>query len=182
MLELKNLIIHTHPEVKEDENASLLLLENLDVKRSDEVLLIGIGTGLIPVYTAKRARKVVATDVNQHAIKCAVKNTVVNKAYNVELREGLLFEPVEAEKFDLILFNAHYILDLEYTDDSFIGKFAEEVGDYLTKKGRLYVLGSDGDKETIISKFDVAGFDAEISATKKCSSEEMVVIIGKLKN
>ncbi|MCC7557459.1 MAG: methyltransferase, partial [Methanobacteriaceae archaeon] len=112
MLELKNLIIHTHPEVKEDENASLLLLENLDVKRSDEVLLIGIGTGLIPVYTAKRARKVVATDVNQHAIKCAVKNTVVNKAYNVELREGLLFEPVEAEKFDLILFNAHYILDL----------------------------------------------------------------------
>ena len=52
---------------------------------------------------------VIATDINPHALQCAIKNIIGNKAFNMELREGDLFEPVANDKFDLILFNTPYL-------------------------------------------------------------------------
>lgn len=197
MLEYKGIIIYKHPEVYEPAEDTFLFAENLNIQRRDDVLEIGTGTGLISIYTAQRTKRVVATDINKHAVKCALKNTITNKTYNIELRQGDLFEPVEGEKFDLILFNTPYLptsedekLDeelnaafdggLEGRDT--IDRFIEEVKEYLNDEGRVQLVQSSlADNEKTLSKLEELGFDTEITASEKCFFEEIVVITAKLK-
>ena len=197
MLEYKGTIIYKHPNVYEPAEDTFLLAENLDIKRRDEVLEIGTGTGIITVIAARKARRVVATDINEDAIKCALKNTITNRTYNVELRKGDLFEPVKDEKFDLILFNTPYLPteEDEKLDDELnaafdgglegretINKFLEEVKDYLKEGGRVQLVQSSlSDNEKTIKKLEELGFDANITAREKCFFEEIVVITGILK-
>jgi release factor glutamine methyltransferase len=196
MIEYEGLLIYTVPEVYEPAEDTYLLAKNLDIQRRDEVLEIGTGTGLIAVYTAQRTKNVVATDINEHAIKCALKNTISNKTYNLELRQGDLFEPVQGEKFDLILFNTPYLptsedekLDDELNDAfdggldgrETIDKFIDEVTDYLKENGRVQLVQSSlSDNEKTLQKLEAQGFEAEITAREKCFFEEIVVITGKL--
>lgn len=198
MFEYNGLIIYTHPEVYEPAEDTFLFAENLDIQRRDEVLEIGTGTGLIAVYAAQRTKRVVATDINEQAVKCALKNTVTNKTYNIELRQGHLFEPVEEEKFDLILFNTPYLpteedekLDSELNaafdggleGREIIDQFIEQVKDYLNEEGRVQLVQSSlSNNEKTLSKLKELGFEAEITASEKCFFEEIVVITGKLKN
>lgn len=197
MLEYKGLVIYKHPKVYEPAEDTFLLVENLDIKRSDDVLEIGTGTGLVAVYAAQRSRNVIATDINDHALQCAVKNTITNRTYNVELRKGNLFEPVKDEKFDLILFNTPYLptgedekLDEELNaawdggseGRDIIDQFLNELKDYLKPKGRVQLVQSSlSDKEKTLAKLEELGFDAEITASEKCFFEEIMVITGKLK-
>lgn len=197
MLEYKGLLIYTHPEVYEPAEDTFLFADNLKLKRSDEVLEIGTGTGLIAIYAAQKTRNVVATDINEHAVKCTLKNTIANKIYNVELKQGHLFEPVEGKKFDLILFNTPYLptdedekLD-EQLSAAFDGgqdgrevidAFLYEVKDYLNEGGRIQMVQSSlADNEKTLSKLEKLGFEAEITALEKCFFEEIVIISGKLK-
>ncbi len=197
MLEYKGTVIYKHPHVYEPAEDTFLLAENLNIKRSDEVLEIGTGTGLITVIAAQRSRKVVATDINKHAVECALKNIIANRTYNVELREGNLFEPVKDEKFDLILFNTPYLPteEDEKLDDELnaafdgglegreaIDRFLEEVKDYLKDGGRIQLVQSSlSDNEKTIKKLEELGFNAGITASEKCFFEEIVVITGILK-
>jgi release factor glutamine methyltransferase len=196
MIEYKGLTIYTHPEVYEPAVDTFLLLENLDIRRRDEVLEIGTGTGLIAIYAAERSSNVVATDINEKAVKCALKNTITNHRYNVELKEGNLFEPVENRKFDLILFNTPYLptsedeklqenlnaafdggLDGRDTIDAFI----DQVKHYLNDEGRVQIVQSSlASVDKTVDKLKELGFDAEVCASEKCFFEEIVVITGKL--
>ena len=195
MIEYKGIVIYTHPEVYEPAEDTFLLAENLDIQRKDEVLEIGTGTGLITIYTAQRTRKVVATDINEHAIKCALKNTIFNRTYNIELRKGNLFEPVEGEKFDLILFNTPYLptsedeklneelnaaFDGGIEGRDTIDAFIEQVKDYLNEGGRVQLVQSSlSDNEKTLTKLEELGFEAEIAASEKCFFEEIVVITAR---
>ncbi|MEL7670805.1 HemK2/MTQ2 family protein methyltransferase [Methanobacterium sp.] len=197
MLEYNGIVIHTHPNVYEPAEDTFLLAENLDIQRRDEVLEIGTGTGLIAVTAAQKSKKVTATDINEDAVKCALKNTITNRTYNVELKQGNLFEPVKDEKFDLILFNTPYLPteEDEKLDDELnaafdgglegretIDKFIEEVKDYLNEGGRVQLVQSSlSDNEKTIQKLDALGFEASITASEKCFFEEIVVITGILK-
>lgn len=197
MIEYKGTVIYKHPKVYEPAEDTFLLAENLDIKRRDEVLEIGTGTGLITIIAAQNSRKVVATDINEYAIKCALKNTITNRTYNVELREGNLFEPVAGEKFDLILFNTPYLPtdeDEKLGDElnaafdgglegrETIDQFIEQVKDHLKEEGRVQLVQSSlSNNEKTISKLEELGFEAEITAREKCFFEEIVVITGKLK-
>ena len=197
MLEYKGIVIYTHPNVYEPAEDTFLLAENLDIQRRDEVLEIGTGTGLIAVTAAQKSKKVTATDINEDAVKCALKNTITNRTYNVELKQGNLFEPVKDEKFDLILFNTPYLPteEDEKLDDELnaafdgglegretIDKFLDEVKDHLNEGGRVQLVQSSlSDNEKTIQKLEELGFDASITATEKCFFEEIVVITGKLK-
>ncbi|PKL66309.1 MAG: methyltransferase [Methanobacteriales archaeon HGW-Methanobacteriales-1] len=196
MIEYEGILIYTIPEVYEPAEDTYLLAKNLDIQRKDEVLEIGTGTGLIAVYTAQRTKNVVATDINEHAIKCALKNTISNKTFNLELRQGDLFEPVQGEKFNLILFNTPYLptSEDEKLDDELnaafdggedgretIDKFIDEVTDYLKESGRVQLVQSSlSDNEKTLQRLEAQGFEAEITAREKCFFEEIVVITGKL--
>ncbi|OEC85936.1 MULTISPECIES: HemK2/MTQ2 family protein methyltransferase [Methanobacterium] len=197
MLEYKGIVIYTHRNVYEPAEDTFLLAENLDIQRRDEVLEIGAGTGLITVVAAQKSKKVTATDINEDAVKCALKNTITNRTYNVELKTGNLFEPVEDEKFDLILFNTPYLPTDE--DEKFdeeinaawdggadgratIDKFLNEVKDHLNEGGRVQLVQSSlSNNEKTIQKLEELGFEAGITASEKCFFEEIVVITGILK-
>jgi release factor glutamine methyltransferase len=196
MLEYNGLYFNTHPQVYEPAEDSYLLAENLELSRRDEVLEIGTGTGIIAVYASRKVARVVATDINPWAIKCATKNLIANRAFNVELREGNLFEPVSGEKFDLILFNTPYLptAEDEVLDDDInaawdggingreiIDKFLDGLCQHIREEGRVQLVQSSlSDVERTIGRLEDMGFQAEVRARKKCFFEEIVIITGRL--
>lgn len=196
MIEYKGITIYTNEEVYEPAEDTFLFAENLELSRRDEVLEIGTGTGLIAICASQNSRKVIATDINKAAISCALKNVVTNHAYNVELREGNLFEPVHEEKFDVVLFNTPYLPTAkdekleENINAAFDGgpdgrdtidAFLDGVKDVLKKEGRIQMVQSSlADNDKTIQRLKALGFQVEISASSKCFFEEIVVITGKL--
>jgi release factor glutamine methyltransferase len=197
MLDYNGICYQTHPKVYEPAEDTFLFAENLLVERKDHVLEIGTGTGIIALLAAKKCRKVTATDVNPHAIDCALKNIIANRSYNVELRKGNLLEPVEGEKFDLILFNTPYLptSDDEQVDDELeaawdggvdgrkvIDLFLDGFKNHLNPGGRVQLVQSSlSDIVKTLNKLDEMGFESSVTAKEKCFFEEVVVITGILK-
>lgn len=196
MQEYKDIKYQTHPQVYEPAEDTFLLANNLEVERMSRALEIGTGTGLIAILASRKARMVIATDINPHALDCTLKNIIVNKAYNVELRKGDLFEPVKDEKFDLILFNTPYLptsedetvdgeLDAAWNGGpsgrEVIDRFLCEVKDHLNPGGKVQMVQStlSGNEETL-EKLEELGFKASITAREKGFFEEMVVITAVL--
>lgn len=197
MQKYKDIQYQTHPQVYEPAEDTFLLIDNLQVERMSRVLEIGTGTGLIAITAARKARGVVGTDINQHALDCTVKNIIINKAFNVELRKGDLFEPLEGEKFDLILFNTPYLpsdedetvddeLDAAWNGGSsgreVIDRFLHGVNDHLNPGGKVQLVQSSlSDNQETLSKLEELGFEASITASEKGFFEEIVVITAVLK-
>src|SRR5262245_44005247 len=76
------------------------------VSANTEVLDMGTGSGVCAVFAAKHARRVVAVDLNRAAVRCTRVNALLNHVEDrIDAREGDLFAPTPAERFDLILFN-----------------------------------------------------------------------------
>ena len=196
MLDYNGIHYQTHPEVYEPAEDTFLFAENLQVKRRDRVLEIGTGTGIIALIVALKCRTVTATDVNPHAIDCALKNIINNKTYNVELKRGNLFEPVKGEKYDLILFNTPYLptSEEERVEDELeaawdggedgrkiIDQFLELLPHHLNPGGRVQLVQSSlSDIDKTLEKLGEMGLEASVTAREKCFFEEVVVITGKL--
>ncbi|MBI5459363.1 HemK2/MTQ2 family protein methyltransferase [Methanobacterium sp.] len=198
MLDYKGIHYKTYPEVYEPAEDTFLLAENLQVERRHRVLEIGTGTGIVAITVSRQCRTVVATDINPHAIKCATHNIINNKTYNVELKEGDLFEPVVGEKFDLILFNTPYLPtsedervhdELEAAWDGgsdgreVIDRFLDELIDYLNPEGRVQLVQSSlSDIDKTLDKLEKMGLDTCVTAREKHFFEEVVVITGILRD
>ncbi|MGH7265367.1 MAG: HemK2/MTQ2 family protein methyltransferase [Candidatus Rokuibacteriota bacterium] len=83
---------------------SRLLLRHLDVRDGDCVLDVGTGAGFVAVLAARRAKRVLATDVVPECLALAARNAALNGvAERVETRLGDCFDPVQGETFDLIV-------------------------------------------------------------------------------
>jgi release factor glutamine methyltransferase len=83
---------------------SRFLLRHLDVREGDRVLDLGTGAGFVAVLAARRAKRVVATDVVPECLALAARNAAMNGvAERVETRLGDCYDPVRGETFDLIV-------------------------------------------------------------------------------
>jgi SAM-dependent methyltransferase len=71
---------------------------------------VGTGSGIQALWAARHSERVVAVDVNPRALNLAEFNASLNGIRNVEFRQGSLLEPVEGERFDLIVSNAPYVV------------------------------------------------------------------------
>lgn len=182
--------------VYEPAEDSFLLAENLVIKKGDLVLDLGTGCGLLAVLAAKRAKKVVATDMNPHAVHCAIQNAALNNVANrIDIRQGKLFEPIKkGERFDVILFNAPYLPSEEgeeqelvsqawaggETGRKVIDRFICEAPSHLSENGRILLVQSTlSDVEQSLRMFAEQGFDAKVIAEKKVDFETIVVIEAK---
>ncbi|MGW0611565.1 HemK2/MTQ2 family protein methyltransferase [Streptomyces sp. NPDC002788] len=73
-----------------------------------EVLDVGTGTGALALEAARRGGRVTAVDVSWSAVWAARLNARL-AGLAVRIRHGNLFEPVQGQKFDLILANPPYV-------------------------------------------------------------------------
>jgi len=133
--------------------ASEFLAKNLIVNEGEFVLDLGTGIGIQAIIAAQKAKKVIATDVNPRAILCARENIKLNNLENkIEVKEGDLFQPVQHEKFDLIIWSPpylplepHCILEQSWccgSNNELIDKFLKEAQEYLTPSGRIEMVYS----------------------------------------
>jgi HemK-related putative methylase len=142
------------------------------------VLEVGTGTGLVALSAARLAARVVATDVNPAAARCAKLNAVANGlAGKVEIYEGDMFAPVAGRKFDLILCNPPYFRGEPRTDAQlaymggpnleWITRFAREAHTHLAPGGSLAcVFGSAADVPTLVSLIEAQGWQGRTVANR----------------
>ena len=112
-------------------------------------LEIGTGSGAYAITAALKGAKTVATDICSVSLETARKNAK-NLGATVDFREGDMFEPIGDEKFDVLFFN----IPLSHTSERKLSAFEKAVfdpqkrllneylskgGEYLTKKGKLYI-------------------------------------------
>jgi SAM-dependent methyltransferase len=89
-------------------------LANLTVRRRvPRAADVGTGNGVQALLCASHCERVVATDVNERALAFAEFNAAVNGIDNVEFRAGSFFEPLEGERFDLVVSNPPYVISPE---------------------------------------------------------------------
>lgn len=85
---------------------NLYFVDNFVIPENSTVLDLCTGSGIIALFMAKRARKVVAIDINPRAIEFAKLNAELNGVINkIKFKIGNLFDPVKGMKFDVITSN-----------------------------------------------------------------------------
>jgi release factor glutamine methyltransferase len=182
-------------KVYEPAEDTFLFAENLKVKKTDKVLEIGTGTGIIAIISSKKTEKVVAVDINEYAVECTRKNSDINKS-NIDVRLGDLFDPVKDEKFDLILFNTPYLPtnEDERVDDELeaawdggadgrlvIDRFIKELTVHLNPGGRVQLVQSSlSNIEETTGRLMELGFEVSLTASERFFFEEVVVLTAKL--
>jgi release factor glutamine methyltransferase len=72
---------------------------------------MGTGSGILAILASEHTKRVIATDINPHALRCASLNIKINGLNEkIEVRQGDLFKSINAnELFNLIIFNPPYL-------------------------------------------------------------------------
>ncbi len=113
---------------------------------------LGTGCGVQALHLTRHAAGVVATDVNQRALAMAAFNATLNEA-TVDVRAGSLYEPVDGERFDLVVSNPPFVVSpatdarLVYRDsglpgDEMVRRVVASVPAHLNPGGRAQVLAN----------------------------------------
>lgn len=81
----------------------------------ETALDLGCGCGIQALHAARHARRVVATDISERALAITRFNVALNEStlpegHTIEARLGSMLEPVDGEKFDLIVSNPPFVI------------------------------------------------------------------------
>ncbi|MDG6222534.1 MAG: methyltransferase [Candidatus Bathyarchaeota archaeon] len=192
----ENYVFDVDEHVYETAEDSFLIAEKIAVNENDTVLDMGTGCGILAIICAKRAKHVVAVDINPYAIKCARKNA---KAFELTEKmvflQGDLFGPIKNnEKFSLILFNSPYLPSEPGEENSWIGKawaggsdgrkiidrFIADVPHWLTDQGHILLVQSSlSDPVRTIEMFTEQNLHAQIISQVKFPFESIILIEAK---
>ena len=161
-----------------------------EIDRRDEllpngarVLDLGTGSGLGAIFGARKASRVLATDVNPHAVRCARINVLLNGLEDrVEVRQADLFDGLP-ERFDVVLFNPPYYrgtprdaLDQAWRSPDVLERFACQLPRVLSPGGyALVVLSSDGEQAAFLDAFRSNDLRCEIVARRDLLNETLTV-------
>lgn len=132
---------------------SPFLAKKACVREGNVVLDLATGSGIVAIFCAEKARKVIATDINPKAITYARFNAILNNVEDkIEFRAGDLFAPVKGLTFDLIIWNGPTLAvpnnPKKYPVYCFGGpdgldftrKFITQAPQFLTEKGKMQWL------------------------------------------
>jgi len=179
-------------DVYEPAEDTFLIAEHLKIRGN--VLEIGTGCGILSVLAALKASRVIATDINPYAAKCAKLNAEINGvSEKIDILIGDLFNPIRANStFDAILFNAPYLPDEKRSGSKRLidyawsgGKDGREVIDrfiqyapkHLKPDGRILLVQSTlSDVEKTIMEFRKRGLQARIIDERKTFFESITLI------
>ena len=134
---------------------SMLLLRNAEGRLRGSVLDMGTGSGIHAIMAAREPEvtRVVAVDIDPEVVELARERAEEQGvSERIEFRVGDLFEGLEAEEFDWILFNPPYLPSEGVADEASWsgGKSGKEVierflGDaisYLKPSGAILIVYS----------------------------------------
>lgn len=139
--------------------ASTLLAQCTVRPDVDRALDLGTGCGVQAFHLAQHAATVVGTDVSDRCLQLASFNAAMN-GIRLDVRRGSLFEPVAAERFDLVVSNPPFVIGSpvtarhDYRDgglegDAVCASVVSGVADHLTEGGWCQLLANweitDGD-------------------------------------
>jgi release factor glutamine methyltransferase len=166
-----------------------------EAKPGMRILEVGTGSGFVSALLVANVKdiRLIATEINPHAARCAKANGV--EVIRTDLFRGI--KPRNPEDlFDLIVFNPPYLPTseeekvpgwLNYAFDGGVSgretldRFLDEVRNYLSPEGEILVLiSSITGLETVEKKMKSLGFEIGVTVTKKVSFELLMVVKGRL--
>ena len=192
----KDHVFMVDEHVYEPAEDTFLLAEKMTVTEDDAVLDMGTGCGILAVLAAEKAKRVLAVDINPHAIECAIKNAEMNGArQRIGFRNGDLFQPIKPdENFSLILFNSPYLPSEPDEERSWIGKawaggsngrkvidrFVMDAPNFLAAGGKIQLVQSSlSDVNRTIQMFSERKLRAMVAAQVKVAFESIVLVEAK---
>jgi hypothetical protein len=130
---------------------SASLMARLTIRRPVETALdLGTGSGVQAVHLSKHAKKVTCTDISPRALRFAATTAALN-GLEWELLQGDLAEPVSGRQFDLVVFNAPFVVspgerqylfsDSGREGDGFAAELIATAPKLLTPGGHMQFLG-----------------------------------------
>jgi release factor glutamine methyltransferase len=180
-----------HPEVYPPSDDTFLLIEAIGPVRG-RVLELGTGSGLIAVLCARLGARVVATDVNPHAVRLA-RNNAARNGVAIEAVESDLFEGIRGS-FDLVVFNPPYLPTApeDLTGDRWLDASVDGGPDGLGPARRFLAglmprLAPGGRALTVISSLSGGrlaappGLSMRPAATRKLEFELLTALEGRRK-
>ncbi|MFI7586327.1 methyltransferase [Spongisporangium articulatum] len=146
------------------------------------VLDLGTGCGVQSLHAARHARSIVATDISVRALDFAALTWLLNAptlgGAEFDRRKGDLFDPVQGERFDLVVSNPPFVITpraagvatYEYRDAGLVGdevvrRIVTRVGEVLAPGGVAQLLGNwehrrgEGWRDRVESWLTEAGLD-----------------------
>lgn len=112
---------------------------------------LGTGCGIQALHLDAHCERIVATDTNARALALAAATARLN-GMAWDLRAGSLFDPVDGERFDLIVSNPPFVvgtgaLDYEYRDSGMAGDalsrtLVEQAAEHLTPGGTAQLMAN----------------------------------------
>jgi len=150
-----------------------------------DVLDMGTGSGVCAIAAARRARRIVAVDINPAAVRCAQINALMNALENdIEVAHGDLFAPVKGRCFDIVLFNPPFIrgapandADRAWRSTDVAERFAAGLAEHLTPSGfALVLLSTYGDASEFVQQFRRRHFDISIVAERTFVNEKLTLL------
>jgi len=144
-------------------------IEDLELETGSLVLDLGTGTGICAIYVALKGARVTATDISPIAVRCARTNVLINSLEDrVRVLQGDLFQPVEKQRFDLVIFNPPYYegkprdwAEYAWRGENVLHRFAESLGAHLTSKGRVLLsVSTELDLLAVKKVLQENGFEA----------------------
>jgi methylase of polypeptide subunit release factors len=140
------------PDVVTGPSPSARRVDRLTIRRPVRTALdLGTGSGVQALLAARHSERVVAVDLNERALVFARFNAALNGMSNFDTRKGSWFEPVEGERFDLIVANPPYVVspetELLYRDGDLLAdvvtqKLLQEAPAHLEEGGFAHVMGN----------------------------------------
>jgi|GEM_PF-976832 len=153
--------LKVYPNVYTGGKDSEILSETMKINHGDDVLDLCTGTGIVALKAKQLgANKVVGTDLNPDAIKCARNNAKILNMANIEFIEGNLFANLN-NKFDVITMNPPYtnhkakdkteICFWDNGNSTTVGLF-KNFRKYLKPNGRAYLAWSNFAPQDLLDK------------------------------
>jgi tRNA1(Val) A37 N6-methylase TrmN6 len=118
------------------------LIKYMKVPKGGLVLDMCTGSGIIALFAAKKAGKVIGTDINPRALSMARFNARINDVdKKVEFRQGDMFKPVQGMLFDLIVANPPLDRSKIWASGKSFTEFIIQNADkHLNPKGSLQIM------------------------------------------
>lgn len=135
--------------------ASTTLASIMSTSPVGSALDLGTGCGIQALHLARHARRVIATDISERALRLAGFTAALNEVDSIEFRLGSLFDPVAGERFDQIVSNPPFVITprtdgvptYEYRDggmvgDDLVATVVAALPNYLEPGGTAQLLGN----------------------------------------